>query len=844
MTVTESHNQRNGQPELPRSGQSPLGDWVAEFSDAFPQTWVQPGEGEGTTEAVSLEDFDGLDSLAGLTSAVEPSQPARAGSGDGGTDEAAAAAPSPAVGPAENSAETSAGKPTARSREAMTTIAGGWSMIQRHSRLLVAVVNLATHTIEATSDRFRYLVGIGPEIQDLTQPFPCRLSLKAQGALRERVRRHLLKALLVAEYGRDDLLPPRWLYEPLMVSISATDGDRARYVELNVSSDPITLEAFSSPRLETLRAAWPVPPSPQDVLLQLQDPHSPLCQLQKHLTPDRYRATGTILIEGMDITDRELTQQLVQLLLQRQSILEPQRFQEANTLLKSLFRAEDTLILTAEEAIAKVFVDLDQSEWTVLTYPVSALEASPLLQSAGAGVVLPIADLSLELASPCEQLLYRRGARSLLVLPLVLQSSRLQGAAQLVGLVVMASRQINAFDSRDVAYGEALTSPLTVAMRQTVHERFSNIHESVRWRFEEEAERRSLGLTPEPIVFEDVYPLYGISDIRGSSQERNRAIQADLIAQFELAIALLNTIPPAHSTSFLEQFRLDLQERIETLRDDITVDAEVTLLRYLQENLESHLDYFQQCSPETAAAVERYRAAQDPEHQSIYEARAQYDQTVQAINQQLRETWQWWQRSMQQITRHYCDVEATDGIDHMIYAGQSIDDGFTALHLRSLRYEQLRAMCDCARTAFAIKNHHTTPMEITHLVLVQDATVDISHDETTERLFDVRGTRDTRYEIVKKRIDKALDTHSQRRITQPGCLTLVYSTTEEWQEYQEYLRYLHREGWVEATIEQGTVEPLQGVTGLKFARVRILPAPPMAPMGATPSPSISPQESP
>jgi hypothetical protein len=114
-------------------------------------------------------------------------------------------------------------------------------------------------------------------------------------------------------------------------------------------------------------------------------------------------------------------------------------------------------------------------------------------------------------------------------------------------------------------------------------------------------------------------------------------------------------------------------------------------------------------------------------------------------------------------------------------------------------------------------------LEVTHLVLVQDLTVDIFHDENTEKLFDVRGTRDIRYEIVKKRIDKAVDEKNRKRITQPGMLTLVYSTEEEWSEYQEYLRYLARENWVGTEIESGTIEPLQGITGLKFALVRILP---------------------
>jgi hypothetical protein len=143
--------------------------------------------------------------------------------------------------------------------------------------------------------------------------------------------------------------------------------------------------------------------------------------------------------------------------------------------------------------------------------------------------------------------------------------------------------------------------------------------------------------------------------------------------------------------------------------------------------------------------------------------------------------------------------------------------------MRSLRYEQLRAVCDCARTAFKLQTLYDTQLEVTHLVLVQDLTVDIIHDDNTERLFEVRGTRDIRYEIVKKRIDKAVDEQSRTRITQPGMLTIVYSTEEEWAEYQQYLRYLAREGWVDSEIQCSTVEPLQGITGLKFGRVRVLP---------------------
>jgi hypothetical protein len=383
----------------------------------------------------------------------------------------------------------------------------------------------------------------------------------------------------------------------------------------------------------------------------------------------------------------------------------------------------------------------------------------------------------------------------------------------------------HSFDGLDCKYAEELMPAFTAALRQAIQQRLTNIHPAVEWRFLQEAERRSWGLPPEPIVFANVYPLYGISDIRGSSEERNRSIQDDLLEQFHLGLRVVEAVCQFQESSLGKQLQLDLLEYIEHVKERVTVDAEVTALRILSDRLEVYLDYFAQCGPDALAAVEAYRQSCSNDHKSVYVSRARYDQTISKINSLLKQTWERWQVRMQQIIPHYCDVESTDGINHMIYVGESIDSKFSVYHLRSLRYEQLRAVCDCARTAFNFQSLYDTQLEVTHLVLVQDLTVDILHDENTEKLFEVRGTRDIRYEIVKKRIDKAVDEQARTRITQPGMLTLVYSTEEEWTEYQQYLRYLAREGWVDTEIQSGTVEPLQGITGLRFARVRVLPAP-------------------
>jgi len=102
----------------------------------------------------------------------------------------------------------------------------------------------------------------------------------------------------------------------------------------------------------------------------------------------------------------------------------------------------------------------------------------------------------------------------------------------------------------------------------------------------------------------------------------------------------------------------------------------VTVMRILSDRLEVYFDYFAQCGPDALAAVETYRSSCSNDHKSVYVSRAHYDQTISQINALLKETWERWQVRMQQIIPHYCDLESTDGINHMIYVGESIDSNF------------------------------------------------------------------------------------------------------------------------------------------------------------------------
>jgi len=91
-----------------------------------------------------------------------------------------------------------------------------------------------------------------------------------------------------------------------------------------------------------------------------------------------------------------------------------------------------------------------------------------------------------------------------------------------------------------------------------------------------------------------------------------------------------------------------------------------------------------------------------------------------------------------------------------------------------------------------------------------------------EKRFDVDGTYNARYEVVKKRIDKAHIKGSRERITEKEKITIVYSQNSEEAEYLKYIKYLQHKKVLEPSIEQFEVEDLQGVSGLRAIRVKVI----------------------
>ena len=113
-----------------------------------------------------------------------------------------------------------------------------------------------------------------------------------------------------------------------------------------------------------------------------------------------------------------------------------------------------------------------------------------------------------------------------------------------------------------------------------------------------------------------------------------------------------------------------------------------------------------------------------------------------------------------------------------------------------------------------------SPIEIASLILVYNTPLSV-HFRMDEKRFDVEGAYNARYEIIKKRVDKAHIKGTTERITQPGRIAIIYSQEQDAREYRTYLDFLAAKGYLKKGFEDLELEDLQGVTGLRALRAEV-----------------------
>lgn len=425
--------------------------------------------------------------------------------------------------------------------------------------------------------------------------------------------------------------------------------------------------------------------------------------------------------------------------------------------------------------------------------------------------------------------------KSLILVPIKIKGD-VMGILELVSTQKHELNSINAYKLKDVVpvfkiAVERYMKEYDNKLESVIQENYTSLHPSVKWKFFEEVEKylNEIEVNPKAeinlkdIVFENVVPLYGQTDIKGSSTARNEAIQHDLVKQLKLASKVIDKAKLSYNLPIYNDLLFRINECLQNIRKGLNTGDEVSLTDFLQKDIYPAFNHLKDLDPKFKDDIDEYMSHIDPEIHVVYEKRKDYERSVNKLNEELAKFIDLKQDEAQEMFPHYFERYKTDGVDYNMYIGQSLvkNKTYNPIYLENLRLWQLQMMCELENVAFNLQSNLQHPLEVASLILIHSNPLSIKF-RMDEKRFDVDGAYNIRYEIIKKRIDKAFIKGTKERLTQPGKIAIVYSQQKDIQEYLKYINYLQSNNFIKSDpIEFLDLQDLQGITGLKALRVNV-----------------------
>ncbi|MEN7550902.1 GAF domain-containing protein [Rapidithrix thailandica] len=557
------------------------------------------------------------------------------------------------------------------------------------------------------------------------------------------------------------------------------------------------------------------------------------------IPPCSFEFQGFMVMRLIDVTEQEMLSEIKNFLLEKDSIGKEDKFEHLQKSLRSLVGSPQLhLSVAMYQKSLNNFINLRDNK--VMMYCNINLDCQEYygnyfdeVRESGTPLILDNLE-NLENPPQFVQDLLQRDVKSILIAPLLYDN-------EFVGLLELSSSlpsDINAITLNKIS---GILSLFSVAVRrsadeyeskvqQVIKERFTAVHPSVEWKFIEEAisilQASEAGKKQEvkQLVFDDVYPLYAATDIRGSSEERNRAIQNDLMKQLDLAKTAMQKAYEAYPFPFFDELNFRIEKNMEKIEKGLYSGDEVGTIDFLHSEIESCMLHIEEHSKEEEVlrAIQAYWDKMDASLGIFYQQRKDFEDSLTKINEMVSNYIEQEEKKAQEMFPHYFEKYKTDGVEYNMYVGASIskDQPFNEAFLKNFRIWQLIITSEIARMTEKLKPSLRVPLDTTHLILVHSNPLAIRF-RADEKKFDVDGAYNIRYEIMKKRIDKANIKDTQERLTQPGKIAIVYVQPKEATEYLEYIEYLQNRGYLTSEVEHFELEALQGVQGLKALRVTV-----------------------
>lgn len=570
--------------------------------------------------------------------------------------------------------------------------------------------------------------------------------------------------------------------------------------------------------------------------------HYDLENWMKVLPLELFEFTGFIMLEAQDITVPQSVATLNEAVLKQDEISPEEFVRVVEDSVKSLIENADIKVGLASmhQVNGKLFFSKSRLAYSyILKMLLDSDSEMPFqgitnfLSSIQKPVMLNELSINMEESKFMAKVI-EMGVKEVILFPL-------KHKGNLVGVLEICSLQENVFDPIMLHRLDMLAPSLSLAfyrqaalldtkIKSFIRKKFTAIHPVVEWKFDEialeyalEEERGNLPEIP-PINFHEVYPLYGAVDVKNSSIERNNAIHEDLLIQLSLAKKILEEARTLHYLPLLDRLVEKIEEFEQRTQLILLSEEELRITEFFLQDMDPTFSHLSQTFPDLAPSVEEYFKALDAQIGIVYLHRRAFEQSLKEINQTIAQYLDREEAKIQLMFPHYFEKFKTDGIEYNIYIGQSLvkDRKFDPIYLKNLRLWQLQTLIDIVNLVRDKAPSLDRQLETTQLILAHSSPLTISF-RLDERKFDVEGAYNIRYEIIKKRIDKAFIKGTNERLVQPGKIAIVYSQPKDAHEYLDFIHFFQNKLYLEEEIEQLELEDMQGVHGLKAIRVTVLP---------------------
>ncbi|WP_433901792.1 GAF domain-containing protein [Sphingobacterium puteale] len=425
------------------------------------------------------------------------------------------------------------------------------------------------------------------------------------------------------------------------------------------------------------------------------------------------------------------------------------------------------------------------------------------------------------------------GVKTYLCIPLIHNHA-------LSGIMEVYSHRLDQLDNETIQSLRALVPLLsqlsydiTAEFKKRIDEiiinRFTTIQPAVQWKFNhiaaqyiQELENDEQNAHIKPVIFEEVYPLYGAIDVKDSTVIRNASILKDFGFKVKQLALLIDEL----SRDGKHQLIIDFSKRVDQITlslDQISFDESmVKIIEFFRKDVQPFIEAARREFSTKHAIIEHYAKHFFTNRETGEFYRNEFETSLWKINQIISKELNHFNSFIQGNYPSYFQKFRTDGIEYDIYIGESItpQQTFSKEFINIFRRQQIISMARIALKAHHAKQDLPIPLETTQLIFINPHSIDISFRED-ERRFDVEGSLNIRYEIIKKRIDKIRVKRTKERLTQVNKIAIVYLSDEVLEDLNLSIKAIYDMGIIESTIEHLKLEDVQGIVGLKAIRLTV-----------------------